>query len=51
MMQLMEEYGGNALIENESGISALDYAGIENIRAGKLFFLTIPKYQQALKDN
>ena len=51
LMQLLEESGGNALLENSKGISALDYAGIENVKAGKLFFMLYPRYRKVLKDN
>lgn len=51
MMQLLEESGGSALIENNKGISPLDYAGIENVKAGKMFFMMYPKYRKVLKDN
>lgn len=51
IMQLMEDYGGNALIENDKGITPIDYAGLENVKAGKLFFMANQKYRQIMKDN
>jgi len=51
MMQLLEESGGDATIENNQSISALDYAAIENIKAAKLFFMSLSKYSEYIKEN
>lgn len=51
LMNLMEENKGDATTENDAGISPIDFAGIEDIKAGKLFFMNIPKYRKILKEN
>ncbi|CAI2374403.1 unnamed protein product [Moneuplotes crassus] len=51
LLQLLEDHKGNALIENHDGMNAIDLAGIENIRAAKLFFLNYPKYKTFMAEN
>jgi len=50
-MQLLQDYGGNALIENYDEVTPIDLAGIDNIRTAKLFLMNYPEYKNYMKEN
>lgn len=51
LLQLLEDSRGDATIENNDSISPIDMAGLENIRAAKLFFLNNEKYKKVMMEN